>query len=293
MIRKVIRLAEKTLVISLPSKWAKSQGVTKGDELEVEPAENKLIISTQKEIARQKASIHFTGPLELVRKRIRTAYKRGFDELELTFSDPKIISEIKKELNQLLGYEIVKQGEKHCIIKNIATAMDEEFDNILRRLFLMILEMGKDSFDAVKKKEYERLPEISLAEQTNDKLTNLCKRILNKKRYHNPERATLLYALLRDIEKIADSYELICLEAHKNKISKENMLLLQDLNKFFESAYKSYYDFNDDIISKLITAEKTLQKKLNTDVKDRMRHYLLSLFIKIQELTEVIYALAL
>ena len=139
MIRKVIKLAEKTLVVSLPSKWAKEHGVKKGAELEVEPGENKLIISTKKEQAPSKATIHLTGPLTLARKRIRTAYKRGFDELELTFSDPKTINAIKRELSELLGYEIIKQGEKHCIIKNIAKAMDEEFDNILRRLFLMNL----------------------------------------------------------------------------------------------------------------------------------------------------------
>jgi len=292
MIRKVIQLAEKTLVVSLPSKWVKAHGVKKGDELEIEPAEGKLIIHTNKEKTPKKATIHLTGPLEIVRKRIRTAYKRGFDELELTFSDPKTINEIKKELPQLLGYEIVKQGEKHCIIKNIATAMDEEFDNILRRLFLMILEMGKDSIDAIKKKEYGRLQEISLSEQTNDKLTNMCKRILNKNSYHNPEKTTLLYAMLRDIEKIADSYENICLEAHEHKISKENAQIFQELNKLFELTYKLHYDFNDDNISKVITAEKQLKKKL-TSVNEHMRHHLRSLFTKIQELAEVVYAIAL
>ena len=290
MRRKVIQLAEKTLVISLPSKWVKSQGVQKGSELEVEPAEGKLIVSTKKSLRPKKAIIHLTGTPDLIRKRINTAYKRGYDELELTFSDPKAISAIKKELDVLLGYEIVKQGEKHCIIKNIATAMDEEFDNILRRLFLMVLEMGKDSIDAIKKKEYERLQEISLSEHTNDKLTNFCKRMLNKRGHQNPERTILLYAMLRDLEKIADSYENICLHS---KMSKEQLVLFQELNKYFEAAYKLYYDFNEDNAGKLSAKENALQKKLNIPVKDHMGHHLLTLFGKIKEITGPIYALAL
>ena len=35
MIRKVIQLASRTLVVSLPSKWVKTVNVQKGDEIEV------------------------------------------------------------------------------------------------------------------------------------------------------------------------------------------------------------------------------------------------------------------
>ncbi len=293
MKRKVIRLAEKTLVISLPSKWAKAHGVKKGSELEVEPSDATLIIRTHAAKTPAKASLHLSSSPELARKRIRTAYKRGFDELELTFSDPKIIKALQHELSSLLGYEIVKQGEKHCIVKNIAATMDDEFDTILRRLFLMILEMGRDSFDALQKKEYDRLPEISLAEQTNDKLTNVCKRILHKHSYHNPERTILLYALLRDLEKTADSYEHICLEAHKNKTSNDAVSILANLNALFELAYKMHYDFNDDSVSKLLALEKQLEKKFSGAITSTMQHHLKNLFVKIQELSEVIYALAL
>jgi len=290
MRRKVIQLAEKTLVVSLPSKWVKANNVKKGSELEVEPAESRLIISTEKCKKHSKAKIHLTGHPELARKRINTAYKKGYDELELTFSDPKIINAIKKELDILLGFEIVKRGEKHCIIKNIASAMDEEFDNILRRLFLMMLEMGRDSIDAIKKKEYGRLKEISTSEQTNDKLTNVCKRILNKQGYQNPERTILMYAMLRDLEKIADVYEAICLHG---KMTKEQLSIYQDLNKYFEAVYKLHYDFNEDNATKLVLLQQKLQKNLSSQVKDHMTHHLLNLFNKIKEMTGPIYAMAL
>ena len=48
MKRKVIQLAGKTSVISLPSKWVQQQGIKKGDELEIKEEGSKIIVSSEK-----------------------------------------------------------------------------------------------------------------------------------------------------------------------------------------------------------------------------------------------------
>ena len=44
MKRKAIQLANQTLVISMPSKWVKEQGIKKGDEIDVEEKGKRLMI---------------------------------------------------------------------------------------------------------------------------------------------------------------------------------------------------------------------------------------------------------
>ena len=45
MKRKVIQIADSTQLISLPRKWAQKFNIKKGDELEVEEHDNKIVVS--------------------------------------------------------------------------------------------------------------------------------------------------------------------------------------------------------------------------------------------------------
>ena len=45
--RKIIKLAEKTLVVSLPSSWVESQNIDKGDNVDVSVDDYKLIITPE------------------------------------------------------------------------------------------------------------------------------------------------------------------------------------------------------------------------------------------------------
>src|SRR3989344_3028529 len=286
MKRKIIQLAGKTFVISLPIKWAKLYGLKKGQELELIEKGKSLIINTQKEIEFSKIKIHLSGPDEFIAKRINTAYKSGYDELELSYDDASVVKIIKKELEYLMGYEIVKQGEKYCFVKNIAIQMDEELDNILRRIFLMLLEMADEGIDAVKKQELLRIEDIASLEDTNDKLTNFCKRILNKNSY-------------KELEKIADDYEEILrkISDSKLKLSKETINYFEKINVFLRTFYELYYEFDENKGKRLTNEQTKLLKEGEELLKNKsdniITHYLLSILNKTYEMTGPYYAMAL
>jgi len=293
MKRKVIQLAGKTHVISLPSKWVKQHGIKKGDELEVEQKKKQIIVSTKKQLELDKAKLILDGPAELIRRKLNTAYKKGYDELEIYFENPHIMQTIKQELQTLLGYEIIKQGEKHCIIKNIAGTLEQEFNNILRRIFIMLNEMGKDILDAINKQEFERLKEISTSEQTNDKLTNFCKRILNKK---NDEQTNLQYCIVRELEKIADEHEAICYEITKNQqIDKKTIGLYQKANQLFRQFYEIFYKFQEKKAIQFTKNTHQLQKQIKQQIKKNKKdglvlHNIMNLVTRTNEAVGPYYA---
>lgn len=299
MKRKIIQLAGKTFVISLPIKWAKLYGLKKGQELELIEKGKSLIINTQKEIEFSKIKIHLSGPDEFIAKRINTAYKSGYDELELSYDDASVVKIIKKELEYLMGYEIVKQGEKYCFVKNIAIQMDEELDNILRRIFLMLLEMADEGIDAVKKQELLRIEDIASLEDTNDKLTNFCKRILNKNSYKEPEKTSFIYAVIWQLEKIADDYEEILrkISDSKLKLSKETINYFEKINAFLRTFYELYYEFDENKGKRLTNEQTKLLKEGEELLKNKsdniITHYLLSILNKTYEMTGPYYAMTL
>ena len=56
MKRKIIKLAEKTLVVSLPSSWVNAQGLKKGDELQVMPPHGEFYVESDSKASKKEFS---------------------------------------------------------------------------------------------------------------------------------------------------------------------------------------------------------------------------------------------
>jgi len=53
MKRKIIQLAGKTMVVSLPAEWIRKFKVNKGDEVELKEEGKRIIINTDKEFSKE------------------------------------------------------------------------------------------------------------------------------------------------------------------------------------------------------------------------------------------------
>lgn len=284
MQRSLIQLAENTLVVSLPSKWIKSVNLKKGDVVDITPIENKLIISS--EIISDNNTIRISLPdnSNIAKRIVNTAYKRGFDEVELILDNPSIIKDVKLELSGLLGFEIISHSRSSCLIKNIASPMEKEFDNVLRKIFLMILEMG----DCCLNNSYE---EVFALEDTVDKLTNFCKRCLNKRQFIDPKNTTLLYCIVWELEKIADEYH----DLAKNLASKKKSpsAIIKQTNDFFRLFYDLFYKRNPDIDNSFEKSYFQLRKKLDFKTDHELTHHLSSIVKRIYDVAGPFYAMIL
>jgi phosphate uptake regulator len=174
MQRKIIKLATNTLVVSLPSQWAKQHGIKKGDAVEITEYPHKLTIATQQ--SAQKKSTLSLGAPSLAGRQINIAYKHGYDEIEVQYEDPKSYSAMAEELQNLIGFEVVSSGKNHCTVKNIASGEIENFDTVLRRTFLTVLDMAEAAEQHAKEHTITAAEHLELCEKNIDKLTDFCKR---------------------------------------------------------------------------------------------------------------------
>ena len=167
MKRKVIQIANSTQLISLPRKWSQKYGVKKGDELEVEENGNKIVIGTEKGVSLETVEIDITGlDRSSIMYYIRSIYRMGYDEIKVNFNNPttihyrlnekkSVIAVIHTEVNRLVGVEIVQQKENFCIIKDLSPNPPiAEFDNILRRIFLLITDATKELVEGIKSRNF-------------------------------------------------------------------------------------------------------------------------------------------
>lgn len=206
MQRKIIKLGTSTLVTSLPSKWILANNLKQGDSLTVVEEGPQVILSTKKEVRAKTAKLHIATPKDFMGRLIHTPYRFGYDRLEVSFDDPAVMPLIRRFLDETLGFEIVDQSEKSCVIEMVAKGLDEEFDKLLRRTFHLISGMLDDLASAVEKKEEDQkniLSDIIEREKMTDKLTYFCMRVLNT-RMHQPGHTQYHMVLVWALEQIGD-----------------------------------------------------------------------------------------
>ena len=145
MKRKVIQIAGSTQLVSLPRQWAKAHNIQRGQEIDVQEDGDNIIVHSSNAPLVEKAEIDISQMSDMTARCIRSLYKRGVDELRVTFSNPDTATLVQNAIaKEAVGFEILEQGQTYCLIKYVSGAI-EEFDQLLRRIFLLLVNMADDS----------------------------------------------------------------------------------------------------------------------------------------------------
>ena len=277
MRRKIILMGGKTHVISLPLKWIKKYQVKKGQELELQENQNKILVSTDSKPALKEIDLNLTNTdTSTIVRNIVTCYQTGFNFLNIKFDKKvlnlktnkqmKTIDLIQDTCDQLIGFEITEQKEGFCHIKDITDNSINEFNKILRRTFLMLNCLSTETLDYLKGKETEDLHKKHVNIR---RFTNYCRRYLNifgvedKTNYYNE--------LLLSIEEISRTYRLITKRHRSNqnkdiqKILKRTIKLQEEFQKFF---YKYKIEKSTDIIKERLEIFQEINKFQSTEKED-------------------------
>ena len=216
----------KSYTVTLPLDWVKQQGLDKTKAVDLEIIGNKVIISSDKEdqlikfIDADKAENALT-------KLLQAAYRLGVDEIKVKYSKPELRKQVSNIIDtKLIGYEIIEQTKNILRIKEITKGSTEEFKTVLRRIFLLLIELTKSPEEAEE------------SDKNLKKLTNYCQRLLIKKGHLEYQKIPFYYTLLHQLEKLSDEYVWL----YQTKIS--DTKTLSQLNSYLEKTYELYYKFD-------------------------------------------------
>ncbi len=290
--RKVIQLAGKTLVVSLPNAWARKYNVKKGDEVEVEETDNKLIIGQDKDLFTDAVKIDVSGLSEIAVSRILgAAYKSGYDEATITFTNQSELEALLLTIREsFIGFEIVSRTPCNLIIRNVAVIQYGEFETILRRIFLVTLSMADDGLEAIRTRNELLMRSVVFMDKDINKYANFCRRILNKKGYSTFRKTPPLYYIVEQLEKLGDALRDICIAAQSSKPPKKEVIALHArLCKLIRMIYELYYKFDKNKVSAFFTEWKQLKESIFTALKTKDQDvlYLLQLAIALEDCFEI------
>lgn len=263
MKRKVIKLGNNSLLVSLPSAWAKKHGISKGDEVTVDEKEGQLILSTTHAQTGKTTSIDITNLTPLVKRSLAALYKKGYDEFTVHFADHEELElayEVIRE--ELSGFEVIQHGKNHLVAREISQPHADQFDTILRRQFLVIKDYAAETMRALASKDHDWLKRLVLRDKDVNKLADFCRRLINK--HQTAETATVLYLIVEQLEKISDRYKDISAYAAEKRVTpgKQSLKLYEEVAGYLDQFYHCFYQFSMPGVNNLVARRKEIVKGL-------------------------------
>jgi phosphate uptake regulator len=280
MKRKVISQGKQALTISLPRKWTEMYNVKPKDELDVEEKGRQLIIQTSAEFAPKIESLDLQDmSTEILHRYLIAAYKKGADEIAIKFS-PKTMRTKTGEMQstiayiqrmvqeRLIGLEIVEQKDNVCKIKQITHIAPEDFDVILRRIFLLVISLTEDVFQMInsKSRDYEL---VKAKHDQIEKFVNYAIRILNKRGFD--ENTGPYYIIITQLEEISDVYSFVTRDIvqENRKYDEKTVGTMEATNTAIRAFYEFHYTPDNEKAKSIMKMRHELLQRGNALVNTK------------------------
>ena len=265
MRRKIIQLAGKTLVVSLPSDWVKELGLKKGQEVEVSRVGRSMVIEQPSVERGHIVKVDLSGlNASLVWHSIISHYVAGAGEIQAGFSKERVMDPrtgldvhcadaIEKVVENLIGMEIVRQSKSMITIREISSVAPEEYDNVMRRVWLTCLGMVEDGSDALAKGDSEGFKAAVRVEKNVNRLVLYALRMLNRGVASNVSAALVDARVLHSLEGFADVIASCAKSSDKDCLSGSAKVL--------RSAYDYWFKPSNESADAMYNALMVLRKK--------------------------------
>jgi phosphate uptake regulator len=272
MKRKVNRVGTNTLTVSLPTKWTKNNNIVKGDELLVEEEGNKLTILKGKNNKKSEKKIVEIKGDNYLERFIAVPCIHGYDEVKVIFDSPDVIARITRSVNRFIGFEIVEQDEKSCLIKNIAPELEEDFQVTFNRLIHVVSTISTEFRTFIENEDKTKFKTISGLRDLARKFQIFCARLIHK----NIETDSCnfqLYYIVNVLQSITwdfkEAYRLYsegnanvnkCIKEYvkiaDNNIQEITTILLSEEKKDKMLDFKKYHEANYNPLKKIDISNK-------------------------------------
>jgi phosphate uptake regulator len=277
MKRRVIKQGHNTLTITLPSEWVKKLNIQSGDELDLSENQGSLVINGKQHNGHKSTSIDINGlSVPMIWRFFQSAYREGYDEIKIIYN-PKELSDgvynfytsqfayakmgeknntkrlgldrVEELVNRFIGMEIIDHGENYCTVREMGDLTSKEFDNSLRRIFLLIQELFEKTLSII---EHNEVGDIQVCKTLHtmdinvDRFIDYCCRINSKINDSSFQKnKPVLFSTLFLLELLGDEFKYIGTHLSRtNKNVKEVLPFAEAVREHFDMYYKLFYKFD-------------------------------------------------
>jgi phosphate uptake regulator len=281
MKRKVVKHGPSSLIISLPSNWAKLWSVKQGDQLEVMAQGSKLIISVDKEkeygeTETDLSSLDRTSIILMIRNLYRRGYKRircNFKKAKATHfrsgTDIPVITTIHEEVNRLIGMEVIEQKNNIVVISEITESSGREFEQLFRKIFHFLQDAFTIMNSSLRTGSLDDLRAIEESHDTITKFVSYCIRLINQGKIPQQENAQQYSQILLLAELVIDLLKYFERDViySRHSFSKKNISLFYDLEVLMSAIPQIIFDYDHSIIKDFMAKRDVFKRKVKEYIK--------------------------
>ena len=242
MKRKLVKQGLNALTITVPSDWIKRNNLNAGDEVDMNEVEDTLHISTESKKPTKEIIVDISGIIPRLADRfIARAYQKGYDKVTLKFDDHELMLAVKNKVPELMGFEILNIDRNKIEVQVVSKELDLDFDVMLRRGFLILMDMAKTCHDAWKSNDKKSLENIFHQDFDVNRFLYFCLRELNKSQKMMSFGRSILYYLIESLEDLGDELKELGKNLAKLKPDKGILDILEKMNELFRISYEYFY----------------------------------------------------
>lgn len=258
------------MVMSLPIKWIKKNNLKKGLELDVKENGNELTVSS---IEREKKPSEIEIWIKDVRESaartvIVNAYRIGYDKIIVHYPGNKNdLIEIAN--NHLLGFELFDKDKNIYTIENVSEPTYDKFEKIIKKMFVIILEILKDIENKELKYNVTRV----------QKYDNFLKRCISKGMIY-VKAEPFYWQFLSNMAHIARECYHLNTYLQKTPLTGKEKNIIKEIVNMFNILQEGYLTKDIDILMELHEMEQRIvYDKRKELLKDDpvIGHYLISI----------------
>ncbi|PIO04775.1 hypothetical protein COT47_07560 [Candidatus Woesearchaeota archaeon CG08_land_8_20_14_0_20_43_7] len=272
MRRKVNRVGQSTLTVSLPSQWARKHKIKPGDEINVDEDGNALMLwldGKNRKVIKERVIVADKTSKIMLAKQFHEFYWQGVECIRVKYSKNKIADYknnksinltdyVSDLLQRFIGFEIISQKNNEIVINSLITTEEsEKIISLERRIYYLVKEFLFALHEIVDTKSKM---DLKVAYQYHDNIAKFIHyylRSLFAANVSEPHKYRK-FALYLIIDKIIDKLRHTAERIDEAKIISPKFKV--DLNDIF-NVFLELYDF--------IFAEKINFEKLEELIKHR------------------------
>lgn len=310
MKRRVIKQGHNTLTLTLPSKWVKDLNIHAGDEIELIEKEKGILLTSEKHQGEIKKIEFNISDMDIptIWKHFMSVYREGYDEVKVNFNQKleidnpykfmteyrfdketkkkpnkiQVTSALQGFVNRFIGFEIVEHSKDYILIKDMGAPTYKEFENSLRRVFLLFQQMAEETLNSIEIGDTSNLNSIHDIDINLDKFHDYCIRVLNKTGCQNGKKHHLLFSTLYLLEMAADEFKNISIHL-TNDFSNSKFGNIRKMVEYIKEQIGNYYDlfyrFDEKKVKKISELDQRtyievpeMYKKASEDEKEVFHH---------------------
>jgi len=270
MKRKLVKQGMRALTITLPAEWVKKNNLKPGDEIDLIDQDNSIRISTEKMPSLKEIGVDVSGLIPRLADRFMArAYQKGYDKIKIKFDNQDLMIAVQNKVSELMGYEILRVGADFLEIQTVSTNLDINFDTMLRRGILLLMEMTKTCEEAWAKKDKKSLENIWYQDYDVNKFLYFCLRSMNTSSKMMSFGMSILYYLVESLEDLGDELKELGKILAELSPDKEILTILSKLNKMFRLSYEFFYKPEKKKAVEAFLLSKEINKLIEKALKDR------------------------